>query len=91
MIVLQHDFIAEFPPGTKEHICSLLVDYGISKGDSSMARTVSLPAAIATKLMLQGKINLTGVHIPVMPEVYEPVLAELEGMNIKFKETITAA
>ena len=91
MIVLQHDFVAEYSVGKKEHICSLLVDYGIPRGDSSMARTVSLPAAIATKLMLQGKINLTGVHIPVMPEVYEPVLAELEGMNIKFKETITAA
>ncbi len=90
MIILQHDFVAEYPSGKKEHICSLLVDYGIPKGDSSMARTVSLPAAIASKLMLQDKINLTGVHIPVMPEIYQPVLAELEGMNIKFKETVTA-
>jgi len=88
MIILQHDFIAEYPAGKREHICSLLVDYGIPKGDSSMARTVSLPAAIATKLMLQGKIKLTGVHIPITPEIYEPVLAELEGMNIKFKETV---
>ncbi len=87
MIVLQHDFIAEYPDNSKEHIVALLVDYGIPNGDSSMARTVSLPAAIATRMILEDKINLSGVHIPNMPEVYEPVLEELENMNIKFKET----
>ncbi len=89
MIVLQHDFIAEYPDNKKEHIVALLVDYGIPNGDSSMARTVSLPAAIATKLILEGKINLIGVQIPNMPEIYEPVLEELENMNIKFEETYT--
>ena len=69
-----------------------MVDTGIQGGDSSMARTVSLPAAIATKLILEDKINLTGVHIPVLPEIYEPVLSELESMNIKLvdrKQTIS--
>jgi hypothetical protein len=51
-----------------------------------MARTVSLPAAIATKLIVEGKIDLTGVHIPVLPEFYEPVLKELEEMKITFVE-----
>ena len=87
MIVLQHDFIAEYPGGRKEAITSLLLDYGIPQGDSSMARTVSLPAAIAVKLMNQGRITLTGVHIPTLPEIYEPVLDELEKMNIKFVDT----
>ncbi|MBN2357186.1 saccharopine dehydrogenase NADP-binding domain-containing protein [candidate division KSB1 bacterium] len=86
MIVLQHDFIAEYPDGKKEAIVALLIDYGIPGGDSSMARTVSLPAAIAVKLMLTGKINMTGVQIPVMPEIYIPVLQELEKMDIKFTE-----
>ncbi|MEA3239403.1 MAG: saccharopine dehydrogenase C-terminal domain-containing protein, partial [Candidatus Bipolaricaulota bacterium] len=53
---------------------------------SSMSRTVGLPAAIATRLILEGKINLTGVQVPVMPQIYEPVLAELESMGIKFTE-----
>jgi glutamine amidotransferase-like uncharacterized protein len=52
-----------------------------------MARTVSLPAAIAVKLMNLGQIKLTGVHIPTLPEIYEPVLDELEKMNIKFIDT----
>jgi len=63
-----------------------MVDTGIPGGDSSMSRTVSLPAAIATKLILEGKISVKGVHIPVIPEIYEPVLDELEKMNIKLIE-----
>ncbi|HNW58045.1 MAG TPA: saccharopine dehydrogenase C-terminal domain-containing protein [bacterium] len=87
LVVLQHEFVAEYPGGKKEAITSLLVDYGIPHGDTSMARTVSLPAAVAVKLMNQGKIPLTGVHIPILPEIYEPVLDELEKMNIKFVDT----
>ncbi|MCK4715719.1 MAG: saccharopine dehydrogenase NADP-binding domain-containing protein [Candidatus Marinimicrobia bacterium] len=85
MIVLYHDFLAEWTD-KKKRITSTLVDYGIPHGDSSMARTVSLPAAIATRLILQGKINITGVHAPVLPEIYNPVLDELETMNIVCKE-----
>ena len=51
-----------------------------------MARTVSLPAAIASKLILEGKINETGVHIPVIPGIYEPVLNELETLGIVCQE-----
>jgi saccharopine dehydrogenase-like NADP-dependent oxidoreductase len=83
LLVQHHEFIAEYPGNKKEKITSTMVDTGIPGGDSSMARTVSLPAAIATKLIMTGKINLTGVHIPVIPEIYEPVLAELETMDIK--------
>jgi saccharopine dehydrogenase-like NADP-dependent oxidoreductase len=83
MLVQHHEFIVSYAGNKKEKIVSTLIDKGIPGGDSSMARTVSLPAAIATKLILEGKINLTGVHIPVKPEIYIPVLAELETMNIK--------
>ncbi len=81
MVVLVHEFLAVYPD-RKEHITSTLVDYGIPGGDSSMARTVSLPAAIATRMILEEKINLTGVQIPVVPEIYEPVLKELEQLDI---------
>ena len=87
MLVLLHDFIAEYP-GRTEHITSTMVDFGIPHGDTSMARTVSLPAAIATRLILEGRINLTGVHIPVRPEIYEPVLDELEQMGIRVEEHV---
>ena len=85
MIILFHDFLAEWPD-KKKRITSTLIDFGIPGGDSSMARTVSLPAAIATKVILKGKIDVTGVHAPVLPEIYNPVLDELETMNIVCKE-----
>jgi saccharopine dehydrogenase-like NADP-dependent oxidoreductase len=85
MVVLHHEFIAEYP-GRKDRTTSSLIDFGIPNGDTSMARTVGLPAAVAVKLILQGKIGLTGVHIPVMPEVYDPVLNELETLGIKCVE-----
>ena len=86
MIILQHQFIASYPDGKKEKITSTLIDYGIPHGDSSMARTVGLPAAIATRLILEGKIEMTGVHIPVIPEIYVPILQELKEMDIVFTE-----
>jgi saccharopine dehydrogenase (NADP+, L-glutamate forming) len=86
MVVLLHDFVAEYPD-RRERIRSWLVDFGIPHGDTAMARTVGLPAAIATRLILQGVIRLTGVHIPVLPEIYGPVLAELEERGIGVQET----
>jgi len=85
MVVMHHEFIAEYP-SKKEYITSTLVDYGIPDGDTSVARTVALPAAIAVKMILQKKMNMNGVHIPVIPEIYNPILDELEEIGIKFDE-----
>lgn len=85
MIVMQHEFIAQYPDRT-EKFTSTLLDYGIPHGDSAMSRLVALPAAIAVRLILEGKIDLTGVHIPVLPQIYEPVLAELSELGVAFEE-----
>jgi saccharopine dehydrogenase-like NADP-dependent oxidoreductase len=85
LIVLYHRFISEYKD-KKELITSTLIQTGIPGGDSAMSRTVSLPAAIATSLILENKIKITGVHIPIQPEIYNPVLTELSEMNIEFIE-----
>ena len=51
-----------------------------------MAKTVGLPLGIAAKLILNGTINLKGLHIPTKKEIYEPVLKELEEHGIRFNE-----
>jgi len=86
MIILQHAFEASYPDGKEERITSTLIDFGIPDGDSSMARTVGLPPAIGTKLILEGKIRERGVHIPVSADIYIPILEELKRMDITFKE-----
>jgi len=86
MIVLVHHFQAAFPDGHKEHITSQLIDFGIPGGDSSMSRTVSLPAAIGAHMVLTGAITEKGVLRPVLPGIYKPVLDELETLQIKCQE-----
>jgi saccharopine dehydrogenase (NADP+, L-glutamate forming) len=86
MIVMHHEFLAQFDGGRRELLTSTLVDYGIPGGDTSVARTVALPAAIAVKMILSGTIGLTGCHIPVTPDIYNPILDELDGMGITFVE-----
>ena len=85
MLILQHELTAEYAD-RKQHITSTMIDFGIPHGDTSMSRTVGLPAAIGVRMVLQGKINLTGVHTPVIPEIYVPVLEELERLGIHFAE-----
>jgi len=86
MVVLVHEFDAVYSD-RRERITSTLLDYGIPGGDTAMARTVGLPAAIATRMILNEEIDLTGVQIPVLPEIYEPVLDELAQLDIVCAET----
>lgn len=85
LLVLHHQFVAEYPHRTQK-ITSTMIDYGIPNGDTSMARTVSLPAAIGVHMILQKEITVKGVHMPILPNIYNPVLKELEILNIKLVE-----
>ncbi len=87
MLVLQHTFVAEYPD-RREKIISTMVDFGIPGGDSSMNRTVGLPAAVAARFVLEGRFHQPGVVVPVMPELYEPVLEELSRLGITFTESV---
>jgi saccharopine dehydrogenase (NADP+, L-glutamate forming)/spermidine synthase len=86
MIVLRHEFLVRTEAGRSERVVSSLIDYGVPGGDSSMSRTVGLPAAIGARLILEGRITAAGVQVPVLPEIYEPILDELETLGIRFEE-----
>lgn len=86
MVILQHIFLASYPDGTREVIKSSMLDFGSPSTNTSIARTVALPAAIAVKMILEKKIILTGVHRPVVPQIYNPVLDELKFLGIGMKE-----
>ncbi len=90
MLVMRHDLTFEYDGGKRrECVTAIMVDFGEPKGDSSMARTVSLPAAIGTRMILEDKVEARGVQIPIDPDIYEAVLAELETLGISFTETRT--
>lgn len=87
MIVMWHRFIYKLN-GRKEEIQSSLVVTGEDANLTAMAKTVGLPLAIATRLLMEGKVEQRGVAIPVMRELYEPVLEELAMLGITMRETL---
>ena len=86
MVVLQHIFLASYPDGYKEVIKSSMLDFGSPSTNTSIARTVALPAAIAVKMILENKIEVTGVCRPIVPQIYNPVLDELKTLGVEMKE-----
>jgi len=86
MVAMQHVFLASYPNGTKEVIRSSMLDFGTPNTDTAVARTVALPAAVGVEMILSGKITEKGVHIPVIPNIYNPILDKLEEMDIKMVE-----
>lgn len=85
MIVMRHIFEIQTPKGIKK-INSTLVCKGQDSRYTAMAKTVGLPLALAADLFMDGKIKLTGLHIPVRKEIYEPILSALENYGIKFED-----
>ena len=85
MIVMQHQVEYKLDSATKR-IFSSMAYIGDDSPHTAMSKTVGLPLAIATKLILRGEISLKGVQIPIHKEIYEPVMEELKDYGIRFIE-----
>ena len=85
MIVMYHKFGYELN-GKKEQIDSKMVCIGEDQTYTAMSKTVGLPVAMATLLILNGKIKTPGVQLPIRKEVYFPILKELEEYGVIFNE-----
>ena len=86
MIVMQHEFKYTTADNQDKMIVSAMAYIGQNQEKTAMAVTVGLPLAITTKLLLTGKIDLTGINLPVHKQIYEPVLNELREHGIIFEE-----
>lgn len=85
LIVMWHRFVYE-ANGQQKEIQASLTASGDDATYTAMAKTVGLPLGIAAKLLLEGKITTRGVCIPVMKEIYEPILQELNELGIGLTE-----
>ncbi|MBX2887853.1 MAG: saccharopine dehydrogenase NADP-binding domain-containing protein [Ferruginibacter sp.] len=85
MIVMLHEF-GYVINGQQHTLQSSLVVKGKDSLRTAMAKTVGLPLGIAAKLILEGVIKISGVHVPILPEIYNPVLNELSANGISFNE-----
>ncbi len=88
MVVMWHKFFYHNDEKEAFQQTSALVVIGDDRGHTAMAKTVGLPMGIAAEMVLQGRINVTGLHLPVLENIYQPVLQELEKHQISFKEKI---
>lgn len=86
MAIMHHEFGIEYEDGKKEKRTSTFVGYGSEKGDTIMAKTVGLSAAIGVQLILQDAVRGRGVLTPTTPDIYGPALARLEVEGVRFIE-----
>ncbi len=85
MIIMQHEFEYELA-GENRLLTSTMIMKGKDEIDTAMSRLVGLPMGIFVRLVLEERITSMGVNIPVLPEVYEPVLSELREYDVVFEE-----
>jgi saccharopine dehydrogenase-like NADP-dependent oxidoreductase len=83
MVIMKHEFEYNLGREARRH-SSTMVMQGENSRDTAMARLVGLPLGIFARMVLEGRVAERGVMIPVMPSVYEPILAELEMFGVKF-------
>lgn len=87
MIVMWHRFRYE-KDGQAGELQSSLVVTGTDSVHTAMAKTVGLPLGMAARLLLEGRLTVRGVVIPVQPELYNPILEELKKYGIIFTELV---
>lgn len=90
MVVLKHEFDLREPDGAVTRLTSAIVDFGDPRGHSAMARTVGWPAAIASRLILENRFSEPGVHVPLRPDLYNPILDELATLGVRSVERCSA-
>jgi saccharopine dehydrogenase (NADP+, L-glutamate forming) len=87
MVIMQHEF--HYTLENKKYFrTSTLVVKGEDDENTAMSKLVGLPMAILVRLLMNNKIALRGVHIPVQAEIYTPVLEELKANGVVFVEKI---
>uniref|UniRef100_A0AAV1VLI7 Saccharopine dehydrogenase (NAD(+), L-glutamate-forming) n=1 Tax=Peronospora matthiolae TaxID=2874970 RepID=A0AAV1VLI7_9STRA len=86
MAIMHHEFGIKYENDEMERRTSTFVGYGSEKGDTIMAKTVGLSAAIGVQLILQDAVQGRGVLTPTTPDIYVPALARLEVEGVRFIE-----
>ena len=90
MIVMWHKFnyLDKSNDNRETEIHSTMVTIGEDTMNTAMAKTVGLPLGVATKLILEDKIQSKGVLIPIIKELYDPILKELsDDFGFDFTES----
>ena len=83
MIIMLHEIGFKLGEENYNRTAHLVVS-GKDEQHTAMAATVGLPLAVAALAILEDKITLRGVSIPIHREIYSVILPELEKKGLKF-------
>ena len=88
MIIVHIEVEAEFADRREKRFATLMME-GIPHGDSAMSRAVGLPTAVATQMVLEGRVPGSGVQLPpTLPGFYKPVLEKLARYGFQFERRV---
>lgn len=86
MAFMFHELVVSSKSGARQRLTSTLIEYGNPTGYSAMAKTVGIPAAMATEMVILGQVPQKGVVAPLDKSIYLPLLSNLQSEGIKFRE-----
>ena len=86
MAVMEHHLVVARADRRLRKVVSRMLLFGHAGDDSALARTVSFPAAMACRQILDDAVTLTGVQIPVDPQLTLPILLGLHRRGLHVHE-----
>jgi len=89
LIVMRHNFVIEDQQKKQFKHTSTFIGSGdshASGGISIMSKTVGVTCGIGARMVLTGRVPQRGVVSPIYPEIYNPILKELETYGIRMIE-----
>ncbi|MFM2194618.1 MAG: hypothetical protein RL092_218 [Bacteroidota bacterium] len=87
-IVMVHRLRATKDTKMYEFTSSLVIE-GENERHTAMSKTVGMPIAFAVERMIRGEIRERGVRLPILPELYLPILEDLKKIGVAFTESET--
>ncbi|WP_114748340.1 saccharopine dehydrogenase family protein [Pleomorphovibrio marinus] len=85
MVLMQHQFTV-VGGGKSRSIYSDLTVMGDDQEYTAMAKTVGYPLGAAVYLFMKGQFKTRGILLPILKEIYAPILEEVAKFGIEFQE-----
>ena len=85
MIVMWHKF-EYLKNGVQKELHSYMVYEGEDRYHTAMSKTVGIPVALTSEMILKGEFKKRGVYRPLEKEFYSHVLRRLKEYGIEFEE-----
>ncbi|MEO1053100.1 MAG: saccharopine dehydrogenase C-terminal domain-containing protein [Bacteroidota bacterium] len=84
VLIIHHEFKYAMR-GQQRKLKATFIEEGNNATDSALHRVGGLTIGVIAKQILLGKVNKTGIHIPVDQQIYDPVINELSQLGIAFQ------